>query len=78
MSVYKLDTKPKVRGLFFDATGLFPDREFNNFVLQLINQNWEVVYETLVPEAKPIWEPLGLEVLDAIIGRVPFVRISPP
>lgn len=77
MTIKKLDAKPKIRGLHFDATGLFPDPEFNRFVLELINQNYQVVFDRLLPESKPIWEPLGLELLNAIISRVPFKRISP-
>uniref|UniRef100_A0A336KVT5 CSON001102 protein n=1 Tax=Culicoides sonorensis TaxID=179676 RepID=A0A336KVT5_CULSO len=71
--VAKLD----IKNMEFNATGIFPEPELNEFVVQFVNQYWSTFYHQLLPQARSMYEPIVLEAINKVFARVPFRRLMP-
>lgn len=69
--------RPKIDKMRVKITGLFPDRDLNQFVEELFNQRWKSVYEQIYPFTKQIWEPIFFDIISAFFNNVPFDTLLP-
>lgn len=77
VKIVKFDTRPKMKSAKIYATGLLPDPDLNELAIQFVNQVWDRLYEQMFPQTRQIWEPIFLNSINKIFGRVPFRRLMP-
>ncbi|XP_063697626.1 uncharacterized protein LOC134828579 [Culicoides brevitarsis] len=61
----------------FNVTGIFEDPELNNFINEFVNSQWKNFYKQVLPQARSMYEPIALDSVNKIFGRVPFRRLMP-
>lgn len=66
-----------IKTMQFNATGIFAEPELNAFVVEFVNQYWKSFYKQILPQARTMYEPIVLEAVNKIFGRVPFRRLMP-
>lgn len=77
MIIKSFDMRPKIKNMKVYATGLFPDPDVNQFAVEFLNHNWEILFEQMYPYTRQVWEPVMVGAINKIFGRVPFRRLMP-
>lgn len=67
--------QPVIKNMKIYATGMFPDPNLNQLALDFLNQYWPFVYQQLLPETRKSWEPIMVNAVNQIFGRIPFRRL---
>ena len=71
----KLIWKPKMKQYRSDISGLIPDPNLNKLIVELINNSWPVMSDTILDNARGIYEPLLLKELNSFFKVVPFRKL---
>lgn len=70
-------TNLDIQTMHLNATGIFAEPELNTFVIEFVNQYWKSFYKQILPQARSMYEPIVLDAVNKIFGRVPFRRLMP-
>lgn len=75
MIMRKFDFHPNMEDLKINAEGLFPDPALTQVANELINSNWRAFHDVMIDEAKPIFEPVLLELANSFFKVIPFRKM---
>ncbi|KAG8227710.1 hypothetical protein J437_LFUL007992 [Ladona fulva] len=78
LRIVHFDMKPKVGSMVIEMDKLFEgSEEMSKMALALINQNWSIIYEELLPLARTNWDKIMTSVANMIFQKVPLDVLLP-
>lgn len=75
MKLVRFDFVPEIRKMKTYVDGLFPDPELNRIAVELVNQNWQAMYKSMIDEAMKIGEPILIQRVNQSFLRIPFRKM---
>lgn len=55
-----------------NGTGLLPDPDLNEVVVEILNEVWETLLKQVFPKFKSSWDPIVLELINRFFGKIPY------
>ncbi|XP_063706478.1 uncharacterized protein LOC134835528 [Culicoides brevitarsis] len=65
-------TKVVMEEMKLNGTGLLPEPELNEVVVQILNEIWEMLLQNIFPRFKASWDPIIVDLLNCFFEKVPF------